>query len=44
MKKLLALIMICGALLSATAAFAHSGGTNAAGCHNDNIHGGYHCH
>lgn len=31
-------------LLSATAAVAHSGGTNAAGCHNDNRTGGYHCH
>lgn len=26
------------------AVFAHSGGTNADGCHNDNINGGYHCH
>lgn len=23
---------------------AHSGGTDSNGCHNDNIHGGYHCH
>lgn len=23
---------------------AHSGRTNSAGCHNDNINGGYHCH
>jgi len=23
---------------------SHSGGTNSAGCHNDNINGGYHCH
>ncbi len=23
---------------------SHSGGTNSAGCHNDYIHGGYHCH
>lgn len=22
----------------------HSGGTNSYGCHNDHIHGGYHCH
>lgn len=25
-------------------ATAHSGRTNSSGCHNDNIHGGYHCH
>jgi hypothetical protein len=24
--------------------FAHSGRTDSSGCHNDNIHGGYHCH
>ncbi|MCH7807851.1 MAG: YHYH domain-containing protein [Planctomycetes bacterium] len=29
--------------LSATAE-AHSGRTNSDGCHNDYIHGGYHCH
>lgn len=23
---------------------AHSGRTNAQGCHNDNVNGGYHCH
>lgn len=22
----------------------HSGGTDSYGCHNDNVHGGYHCH
>jgi len=27
-----------------TQVFAHSGGTNSAGCHNDNINGGSHCH
>ncbi|MCY4497252.1 MAG: YHYH domain-containing protein [Rhodospirillaceae bacterium] len=25
-------------------AFAHSGGTNAAGCHTNHRTGGYHCH
>jgi hypothetical protein len=24
--------------------FAHSGGLDRNGCHNDNINGGYHCH
>ena len=27
-----------------SAALAHSGRTNAEGCHNDRVHGGYHCH
>jgi hypothetical protein len=26
------------------AAVAHGGRLNAEGCHNDNVHGGYHCH
>lgn len=28
----------------ALSSFAHSGGTNSSGCHNDYINGGYHCH
>ncbi len=36
---------ILGVCLSLpTHVFAHSGGTNSDGCHNDNINGGYHCH
>ena len=31
-------------LVSASVASAHSGGLNAAGCHNDRKNGGYHCH
>lgn len=31
-------------LLAATFAFAHSGGTDRNGCHNDSKRGGYHCH
>jgi 5-methylcytosine-specific restriction endonuclease McrA len=31
-------------LLLPTLAVAHSGRTNSEGCHNDRIHGGYHCH
>ena len=27
-----------------TAALAHSGGTNAAGCHTNHSTGAYHCH
>ena len=32
------------AMLVASSAAAHSGGLNAAGCHNDRKNGGYHCH
>ena len=32
------------ALLAGQAAFAHSGGTDSAGCHHDRKRGGYHCH
>ena len=31
-------------MVSASTASAHSGGLNAAGCHNDRKNGGYHCH
>jgi hypothetical protein len=31
-------------LASTSAATAHPGGLNAAGCHNDHKNGGYHCH
>jgi hypothetical protein len=31
-------------LAAASSAAAHSGGLNAAGCHNDRKNGGYHCH
>lgn len=41
MKQLLATIAI--AVLAATA-FAHSGGTDKAGCHTDHRTGVYHCH
>ncbi|TYC58543.1 YHYH domain-containing protein [Rhodobacterales bacterium] len=32
------------AALFATAAIAHSGGTNSQGCHTNHKTGGYHCH
>ena len=35
--------VLTGALLSAPA-LPHGGGLNSAGCHNDNVNGGYHCH
>jgi hypothetical protein len=31
-------------LAASSSAAAHSGGLNAAGCHNDRRNGGYHCH
>ncbi|MGQ4582840.1 excalibur calcium-binding domain-containing protein [Lysobacter sp. F60174L2] len=38
-------IAACGALAAlASVAWAHSGGLNAEGCHNDRKNGGYHCH
>lgn len=36
-------LAICFAVTNAPA-WAHSGGTNAAGCHYDHKNGGYHCH
>lgn len=40
MKKL-ALVL---SLLACSVAFAHSGGTDKNGCHNERKTGGYHCH
>ena len=37
-------ILILFLLAFVNSANAHSGRTNSSGCHNDNIHGGYHCH
>ena len=42
MKKFLALALV--SLGFTVAAFAHSGGTNSAGCHTDHKTGYYHCH
>ena len=41
MKKILLAII---GLAFASSLFAHSGGTDAAGCHYDRKNGGYHCH
>ena len=41
MKKLMVVIFT---LTFASAAIAHSGGTNSKGCHNDTKKGTYHCH
>ena len=42
MKKIIAATMI--ATVTATSAFAHGGGLNSNGCHNNNSTGTYHCH
>lgn len=39
-----AFLLGLGVAIMASTAVAHSGRTNADGCHNDYIHGGYHCH
>lgn len=41
MKKLFALSL---AVILSAPAFAHSGGTDSSGCHNERRTGGYHCH
>lgn len=42
MKKIIAFFLI---ITYSSVSFAHSGGTNESGCHNDNSPGGYyHCH
>ncbi|WP_157889129.1 YHYH domain-containing protein [Herminiimonas arsenitoxidans] len=41
MKKIIiAMLLVAGTSF----AFAHSGGTDKNGCHNDRKNGGYHCH
>jgi hypothetical protein len=37
-------IIAIAAILASALAFAHSGGTDSNGCHNDHKRGGYHCH
>lgn len=41
MKKLVLAAVVA---LFASAAFAHSGGTDSKGCHKDHSNGTYHCH
>jgi hypothetical protein len=38
------LLIILSVIAGATSALAHSGGTDANGCHQDHQRGGYHCH
>lgn len=41
MKKLM---LVLATMTLVSTAFAHGGGTNSAGCHNDTKRGTYHCH
>lgn len=41
MKKLITIALF---LLASSLAWAHSGGTDANGCHRDHKTGDYHCH
>lgn len=41
MKKIM---LVAFTVMFASTAFAHSGGTNSEGCHNDTKRGTYHCH
>jgi hypothetical protein len=41
---LLAIVVVTPTLSIATPAFAHGGGLNAQGCHNNRKTGDYHCH
>ena len=38
------IILVLMVLMFASPVFAHSGGTDAAGCHYDHRTGVYHCH
>lgn len=40
MKTVIAALLVAASAV----AFAHSGGTNSAGCHTDHKTGVYHCH
>lgn len=42
--KTLSIIAIAVLMAAPVAVQAHSGRTNAQGCHNDRKNGGYHCH
>jgi len=42
--SLLLCFCLMPAVVAAPVASAHGGRTNAQGCHNDRVHGGYHCH
>lgn len=46
MKRNISLILLAALIIPFTVAisYAHSGGTNSDGCHNNRKTGSYHCH
>jgi hypothetical protein len=45
MLRVLTITLVAGvAIAHAGPTFGHGGGLNAEGCHNDRVHGVYHCH
>jgi hypothetical protein len=44
MKYFAIICIVLSSLIGVVAASAHSGGTDANGCHTDHKHGGRHCH
>jgi hypothetical protein len=40
----IAIFAILVAISLSSYSYTYSGGTDKYGCHNDHIHGGYHCH
>ena len=45
MSRITLALVVAGAVLALSSpAFAHGGGLDDLGCHNDRKHGGYHCH
>lgn len=42
MKRIITIVLASG--IFAISLYAHSGGTNSAGCHKNHKTGGYHCH
>lgn len=42
--KIISALLAVAVSLSASLAFAHSGGTDRNGCHHERKTGGYHCH
>ena len=37
-------VLVTAFMITCQFAYSHGGRTNANGCHNDNVNGGFHCH
>lgn len=44
LKITIAVALVVSMFMGLVQAYAHSGGTDENGCHNDRKRGGYHCH